>query len=54
MCYDSLDAYDSEKNVVLEIDEKRHFINGKLKKSDLFRQREIEFLLKCKFVRIKI
>jgi len=29
-------------------------LDGKLKKSDLVRQREIEFLLKCKFVRIKI
>jgi len=48
-----LDAYDEEKNVVLEIDEPRHFKNGKLKNKDLQRQVEIENFLGCKFVRIK-
>lgn len=50
-----VDGYDKEKNVVLEIDEKNHFDNdGKLKEKDQIRQLEIEKLLKCKFIRIKI
>lgn len=49
-----LDAYDKDKNVVLEIDEDRHFSLGKLKKSDVVRQSEIEHTLKCKFIRIRI
>ena len=49
-----LDAYDIEKNVVLEIDEPHHFKNGKLKEKDVIRQKEIEIFLKCKFFRLKI
>lgn len=49
-----LDAYDKEKNVVLEIDESKHFSRGELKKSDIARQSEIERTLKCKFIRIRI
>ncbi len=49
-----LDAYDIEKNIVLEIDEKHHFRNGKLRKKDINRQQEIEKFLKCKFIRIKL
>jgi hypothetical protein len=49
-----LDAYDKDKNVVLEIDEDRHFSCGKLKNSDVVRQSEIENVLKCKFIRIRI
>lgn len=49
-----VDAYDKTNNVVLEVDEKRHYKNGRLKDSDVKRQREIENLLKCKFVRLKI
>jgi very-short-patch-repair endonuclease len=50
-----VDGYDVEKNVILEIDEKNHFDNnGKLKEKDQVRQLEIEKLLKCKFIRIKI
>jgi len=49
-----LDAYDIEKNVVLEIDEKLHFnIDGKLKERDVIRQKEIEDFLGCKFIRLK-
>lgn len=49
-----LDAYDQEKNVVLEIDEKHHFDqNGKLRKKDLIRQKEIIDFLGCEFKRIK-
>ena len=50
-----LDAYDRDKNVVLEIDETHHFnSNGELKARDLIRQREIENYLGCKFIRIKV
>jgi len=49
-----LDAYDKDKNVVLEVDEDRHFRSGKLKNSDVIRQSEIERNLKCKFIRIRI
>jgi len=49
-----LDAYDVENNIVLEIDESYHFKKGELRKKDKIRQREIEELLKCKFIRIKI
>ena len=49
-----LDAYDVDKNVVLEIDESYHFKNDKLRKKDKIRQQEIEDILKCKFIRIKI
>lgn len=49
-----VDAYDSEKNVVLEYDESHHFdANGNLKQKDLNRQREIENHLGCKFIRIR-
>lgn len=46
-----LDGYDAINNVVYEIDEPEH----KYKETkDLERQEEIENLLKCKFVRIKL
>lgn len=49
----SVDAYDREKNVVLEVDEKHHFnSNGCLKQKDIIRQKEIEGHIKCKFIRI--
>lgn len=48
-----VDAYDKENNVVLEIDEPRHFTNGKLKHKDILRQSEIEDHLGCRFFRIK-
>lgn len=49
-----LDAYDVEKNVVLEIDEPHHFKNGKLRKKDIIRQKEITNFLGCKFIRKEI
>lgn len=49
-----LDAYDEKQNVVLEIDERSHFIKGKLKESDVRRQKEITDLLGCRFYRLKI
>lgn len=49
-----VDGYDYENNVVYEFDERRHFeVNGELKEKDRIRQRRIENLLKCKFIRIK-
>jgi len=47
-----VDGYDKEKNVVIEVDEKHHFKNGKLKEKDIKRQKEIEEYLGCDFVRI--
>lgn len=48
-----VDGYDAENNVVYEYDEKFHFRYGELKEEDVRRQKEIEELLKCKFIRIK-
>jgi hypothetical protein len=49
-----LDAYDPLNNVVLEIDEKHHFDKeGTLKERDIERQKQIQILLGCKFIRIK-
>lgn len=49
-----LDAYDPIFNVALEIDEKHHFDHkGNLVERDEIRQKQIEKLLGCKFIRIK-
>ena len=49
-----VDGYDERNNVVYEYDENQHFDkNGKLKGKDVIRQKEIENLLECEFVRIK-
>lgn len=48
-----LDGYDKKNNVAYEYDEKWHFVGGRLKESDIKRQKEIEEKLKCKFIRIK-
>ncbi|KKK93059.1 hypothetical protein LCGC14_2696650 [marine sediment metagenome] len=48
-----VDGYDAEQNVVIEVDEFRHFKNGKLKKKDIQRQKEITEHLRCEFIRIK-
>ena len=50
----SLDAYDKEKNIVVEYDEPHHYQKGKLKKKDIKRQRNIIEYLKCKFFRYKV
>ena len=48
-----VDAYDVEKNVVLEIDERHHFdTDGNLRERDITRQSEIEKFLGCKFIRL--
>lgn len=50
-----VDAYDKEKNVVLEVDERHHYnIDGSLREKDVIRQKEIEEFLSCKFIRIRI
>lgn len=47
-----LDAYDKEKNIVVEYDERKHFTkNGELKKKDIDRMAEICNHLKCDFWR---
>ncbi len=49
-----VDGYDVEQNVVIEYDESRHYQDGKLRKKDIQRQKEIEEHLGCKFIRIRI
>jgi transposase len=50
-----VDGYDSEANVVIEVDEDHHFTSdGYLKNRDIKRQQEIEEHLDCKFIRIKL
>ena len=46
-----LDAYDKEKNIVVEYDEPKHYISGKLRKGDIKRQTDIINYLHCKFFR---
>jgi hypothetical protein len=48
-----VDGYDKENNVVYEWDEKWHYKDNLLRDKDLKRQREIEKLLGCTFIRIK-
>jgi hypothetical protein len=45
-----VDGYDKENNIVYEFDERFH---SRQKKKDKQRQREIQKLLNCKFIRIK-
>ncbi len=47
-----VDGYDKEKNVVIEYDEPKHYRNGNLRVRDLERQKAIENVLGCVFIRI--
>lgn len=50
-----LDGYDPINNIAIEVDEKRHFnADGNLLSKDIERQEQIQNLLKCKFIRVKI
>lgn len=50
-----VDGYDKKRNVVIEVDEKKHFDRkGNLKEKDVMRQKEIQSHLNCEFIRIKI
>jgi hypothetical protein len=49
-----VDGYGQANNIVYEFDElRRHYKNGVLVEKDVVRQKLIEDLLKCRFVRIK-
>ena len=48
-----IDWYIPELKIAIEFDEPQHFKNGKLKKKCVERQREIETVLNCKFLRYK-
>ena len=48
-----IDGYDPINNIAVEIDETHHYIKGKLRTEDIIRQKRIEDLLGCGFVRIK-
>jgi len=50
-----LDGYDPINNVAVEVDERRHFDSyDNLLPKDVERQQQIENLLGCKFIRIKV
>lgn len=42
-------GYDKKRNVVIEVDESHHFVDGNLRQSDVDRQQEIENHLGCIF-----
>lgn len=46
-----LDYYEPNLNIVVEYDEPRHYVNGKLQPKDLQRMDEIKKNLRCKFLR---
>lgn len=48
-----LDGYDIENNIAYEYDESYHFSKGKLREKDLARQKAIEEVLHCQFIRLK-
>ena len=48
-----LDGYDADNNIAYEYDEKHHFYKGELRKKDLIRQKEIEKIIGCEFIRIR-
>jgi len=49
-----LDAYDKDRNIVVEYDEPHHYYkDGTMRKKDIRRQEEITKHLNCKFYRIK-
>ncbi len=48
------DAYSKELNIWVEFDESHHFRNNKIKKLDKLRQKRIEDILKCTFIRLQI
>lgn len=49
-----IDGYCPMLHMAIEIDEPEHFIGGKLKEKDLYRQQEIEQELGYKFLRIRV
>lgn len=48
-----VDGYSKGKNIVIEIDEPRHFKNERLRENNVQRMREIKTTLGCKFIRIR-
>lgn len=46
-----VDGYDKNENVVIEYDERRHYVTDKLKDKDIARMNEIKSHLGCKFLR---
>jgi hypothetical protein len=47
-----LDAYDKERNIVVEYDEPKHYdVYGNLKQKDVLRQQRIITHLGCRFFR---
>jgi hypothetical protein len=50
----TLDGYDENKNVAIEIDDDSHFSNDVLLKKDIIRENAIKKILGCKFIRIRV
>lgn len=50
----SIDGFIPELNLAVEIDEAGHFVSGKLSEKDVIRQKNIEQLLHCQFLRIRV
>lgn len=49
-----VDGYDKERNIIIEVDEPKHFDkNGNLKSKDIKRMNEIQNNLNCRFIRLK-
>ncbi len=48
-----LDGYDAENNVAYEYDESHHFVGGELREEDVIRQKRIEEVLHCTFIRLR-
>lgn len=48
-----LDGYDAENNVAYEYDESHHFVGGELREEDAIRQKRIEEVLHCTFIRLR-
>lgn len=49
-----VDGYDPVNNIIMEVDEANHFRKGRLKKSDIRRQRRIMRYLGCIFIRVRV
>lgn len=48
-----VDGYDKQRNIVLEYDERQHYVGGNLKPKDILRMNEIKNHLSCKFYRYR-
>lgn len=52
ICGYAVDGYSPSKNIVIEYDEKHHFLGNLLRERDIIRQDNIKKEIGCKFIRI--